>query len=347
MKFSGIRQTRLLTAGMMKASMIRETAFEIKRIRFDENYHPSDRTRLTTNFANLARGESRQENLRNVLRMIDNRFNGLAHWDNPMGDRYSVELEIVSIEMDLAFAGKNESFPLIEVLYTTIVDKKANRRIEGLAGNSFSSYVRDYDFSVLLPDYNKNKAEFTVPQNYGDLHGNLFKSVVNSTAYRKNFRKLPLICLSVSTNRTYYRTENQHPVLGVEYQQREFSLTDQYFNKMGMQVRYFMPRNSAAPLAFYFFGDLLSDYSTLELISTISVMESFQKVYRPEIYNANAAAGDCYKPSLQHQDYSNTRIVYDREERSQLATAQGKYTEENFIEPYHDVLEQWSASYAA
>lgn len=327
--------------------MIQDSAFGIHRLRFDENYHPSDRTRLTTNFANLARGESRQENLRNVLRMIDNRFNDLAHWDNAKKDRYTLELEIVSVEMDLAFAGKSGSFPLIEVLYTTIVDINANKRIEGLAGNSFSSYVRDYDFSVLLPNYNKEKSEFSVPHNYGDLHGNLFKSVVNSTAYKKNFKKLPVICLSVSTNRTYHRTENQHPVLGVEYERRDFSLTDQYFKKMGMQVRYFMPRNSAAPLAFYFFGDLLSDYSTLELISTISVMESFQKVYRPEIYNANSAAADCCQPSLKHQDYSNTRIVYDREERTQLATSQGKYTEEHFIKPYHDILEKWSASYTA
>ncbi|WP_415501081.1 DUF1852 domain-containing protein [Acetobacter orientalis] len=332
---------------MMKASMIKENIFEIKRFRFDENYHPSDRTRLTTNFANLARGESRQENLRNVLRMIDNRFNDLAHWDNANRDRYTLELEIVSVEMDLTFAGKSGSFPLIEVLYTTIIDKNANKRIEGLAGNSFSSYVRDYDFSVLLPNYNKEKSEFSVPHNYGDLHGNLFKSVMNSTAYKQNFKKMPVICLSVSTNRTYHRTENQHPVLGVEYEQREFSLTDQYFKKMGMQVRYFMPRNSAAPLAFYFFGDLLSDYSALELISTISVMESFQKVYRPEIYNANAAAADCYQPSLKHQDYSNTRIVYDREERTQLATSQGHYTEEHFIKPYHDILEKWSAGYTA
>ncbi|BAU39883.1 hypothetical protein APT_10139 (plasmid) [Acetobacter pasteurianus NBRC 101655] len=327
--------------------MIQDSTFSIHRLRFDENYHPSDRTRLTTNFANLARGESRQENLRNVLRMIDNRFNDLAHWDNANRDRYTLELEIVSVEMDLAFAGKSGSFPLIEVLYTTIVDKNANKRIEGLAGNSFSSYVRDYDFSVLLPAYNKEKAEFSVPHNYGDLHGNLFKSVMNSTAYKQNFKKLPVICLSVSTNRTYHRTENQHPVLGVEYEQREFSLTDQYFKKMGMQVRYFMPRNSAAPLAFYFFGDLLSDYSPLELISTISVMESFQKVYRPEIYNANSAAADCYQPSLKYQDYSNTRIVYDREERTQLAISQGKYTDEHFIKPYHDILEKWSAGYTA
>jgi hypothetical protein len=327
--------------------MIQDSTFSIHRLRFDENYHPSDRTRLTTNFANLARGESRQENLRNVLRMIDNRFNDLAHWDNANRDRYILELEIVSVEMDLAFAGKSGSFPLIEVLYTTIVDKNANKRISGLAGNSFSSYVRDYDFSVLLPAYNKEKAEFSVPHNYGDLHGNLFKSVMNSSAYKQNFKKLPVICLSVSTNRTYHRTENQHPVLGVEYEQREFSLTDQYFKKMGMQVRYFMPRNSAAPLAFYFFGDLLSDYSALELISTISVMESFQKVYRPEIYNANSAAADCYQPSLKYQDYSNTRIVYDREERTQLAISQGHYTDENFIKPYHDILEKWSAGYTA
>lgn len=33
--------------------------YSLKSIRFDEDYIPSDSTRLTTNFANLARGESR------------------------------------------------------------------------------------------------------------------------------------------------------------------------------------------------------------------------------------------------------------------------------------------------
>ena len=36
--------------------MSTEFTCSIKRIRFDENYHPADSTRLTTNFANLARG---------------------------------------------------------------------------------------------------------------------------------------------------------------------------------------------------------------------------------------------------------------------------------------------------
>ena len=75
--------------------------FSLKSIRFDEHYVPSDSTRLTTNFANLARGESRQQNLRRAMKMIDNRFNDLAHWDNPTGDRYAVELEIISVELDI------------------------------------------------------------------------------------------------------------------------------------------------------------------------------------------------------------------------------------------------------
>ncbi|HFD3975569.1 TPA: DUF1852 domain-containing protein [Vibrio parahaemolyticus] len=318
--------------------------FAIKSIRFDENYQPSDSTRITTNFANLARGDSRQNNLRNALSMIDNRFNALANWDNAQGDRYSVELEIISVDMDIQ--GSGEAFPSIEVLKTNIVDHNTYERIEGIVGNNFSSYVRDYDFSVLLLDHNKNQPRFSIPANFGDLHGKLFKAFVNSESYKQHFKKLPVICLSVSDNKVYRRTENQHPVLGFEYQPNESSLTEQYFKKMGLQVRYFMPPNSVAPLAFYFFGDLLNDYSNLELISTISTMETFQKIYRPEIYNANAVAGNCYQPNLKNLDHSLTQIVYDREERSQLAIEQGKFAEEHFIKPYQSVLEQWSANYA-
>ncbi|WEF13551.1 DUF1852 domain-containing protein [Pectobacterium actinidiae] len=323
--------------------MNKNFTFTIKNTCFDENYNPSENTRITTNFANLARGKNRQENLRNALTMIDNRFNSLAHWDNPKSDRYSVELDIISVEVDIE--GNGSSFPVIEILKTNIVDKKTNARIEGIVGNNFSSYVRDYDFSVLLSDHNKNHPGFSTPDNFGELHGNLFKCFVNSDAYKESFSKAPVICLSVSSKNTYHRTGNQHPVLGVEYQQDEYSLTDQYFHKMGLQARYFMPPNSVAPLAFYFSGDLLSDYTNLELISTISTMETFQKIYRPEIYNANSPAGQCYQPSLNHQDHSFTQIVYDREERSLLAIEQGKFTEKNFIKPYHAILEQWSANY--
>ncbi|MHA6313708.1 DUF1852 domain-containing protein [Pantoea sp. S-LA4] len=317
--------------------------FTLKSLRFDENYNPSENTRITTNFANLARGEKRQDNLRNALVMINNRFNSLANWDNPKGDRYSVELEIISAELSINAQGRNDAFPVIEVLKTHIIDHQTQQRIEGIVGNNFSSYVRDYDFSVVLPAHNKNRSEFSTPENYGVLHGNIFKSFVNSAAYKEKFSKSPVICLSVSSKNTYHRTGNHHPVLGDEYAQNETSLTDDYFAKMGLRARYFMPRNSVAPLAFYFQGDLLHDYSNLELISTISTMETFQKIYRPEIYNANSAAGNVYQPSLTHQDYSLTRIVYDREERSQLAVEQGKFTEELFIKPWQTLLEQWFA----
>ncbi|MCH4292704.1 DUF1852 domain-containing protein [Shewanella sp. 3B26] len=324
--------------------MSNEFSFSIKSICFDEHYVPSDSTRITTNFANLARGERRQQNLRNTLTMINDRFNSLAHWDNPDANRYSVELEIVSV--DIQIETQANAFPSIEVLKTNIIDHKTNERIEGLVGNNFSSYVRDYDFSVLLLEHNKNRQGFSIPENFGELHGRLFQHFVKSDAYQRQFKKRPVICLSVSDSKVYQRSTNQHPVLGFEYLPNETSLTEQYFKKMGLNVRYFMPTGCAAPLAFYFFGDLLNDYSNLELIGTISTMETFQKIYRPEIYNAHAAAGQRYQADLNSQQHSLTKIVYDREERSKLAIQQGKFAEEHFIKPHRAFLEQWAANFS-
>lgn len=326
--------------------MNQELIFRLKSIRFDENYYPLDSTRITTNFANLARGTNRQQNLRNTLEMINNRFNNLAQWDNASEDRYSVELEIITAEISLGSGMSETAFPLIEMLNTSILDKKVNKRIDGIVGNNFSSYVRDYDFSILLPSFHVDGSKHSVPDDFGDLHGKLFQQFTCSSTYKQRFNKSPVICISVSTSKTYQRTLNQHPVLGVEYQQNELSTTDRYFAKMGMQVRFFMPHNGVAPLAYYFHGDLLGDYTNLELISTISTMETFQKIYRPEIYNANFAAGKLYRPSLKCQDYSSTQIVYDREERTQMAVIQGKFAQEHFINPYKNLLEQWVTDFA-
>ena len=319
------------------------TAFQcsIKRIRFDENYQPADSTRLTTNFANLARGESRADNLRRALAMINNRFNNLANVDNPKGDRYSLEIDIISAEIDIE--GQGNAFPFIEMLKSTVIDHHTDERIEGMIGNSFSSYVRDYDFSVVLPALGSSTDE--KPEEFGDLHGKLYQYLVNSDVFKAEFTKQPVICLSVSTSKTYYRTANVHPILGVEYKNDEYSRTDDYFAKMGLTVRYFQPANGTAPLAFYFSGDLLRDYTDFELISAISTMESFQKIYRPEIYNTNSPAGVVYQPSLSYQDYSLTQIVYDRVERAQLAVKQGQWTQEHFIKPYQAILQQWAANY--
>ncbi len=76
-----------------------DLTFSIEKTRFDEDYKPLGDTRLTTNFANLARGEGRRENLRRALQMIDDRFNALA--GDEEGGRCSVELDIISVNIDL------------------------------------------------------------------------------------------------------------------------------------------------------------------------------------------------------------------------------------------------------
>jgi len=323
--------------------MTNEFTFRITTTRFDEGYSPSEHSRVTTNFANLARGERRQQNLRNALTMIDRRFNDLAHWDNPTRDRYAVELDIVSVALRSTAVGEDQAFPLLEMLDVQIVDRRTGERRRGIVGNNFSSYLRDYDFSVLLPAARESATGSAVPDDFGALHGRLFQRFVDSPEYRERFAMPPVICISVSTSRTYRRTENHHPVLGVEYRQDECSLTDEYFGRMGLRVRYFMPPGGMAPLAFYFRGDLLSDYTNLQLVGTVATMETFQKIYRPEIYNANSAAAGVYRPSLEQQDYSRTQIDYDRVERSELALKQGRYAEEQLVKPHREALEQWAS----
>lgn len=329
--------------------MTNEFSFSIGTTRFDEYYSPSESSRITTNFANLARGEHRQQNLRNALTTINQRFNELARENNPTLDRYSVELEIISVDLEFTADDADlnkaaQQFPIIEVLDIQIVDQVTGDRTPGIVGNNFSSYIRDFDFSIVLPAANEGKTGLTVPSDFGDLHGKVFQRFLDSSAFRDRFQQeAPVICISVSTSRTYTQTETRHPVLGIEYQQDAFSLTDEYFAKMGLQVRYFMPAGSSAPLAFYHRGDLLTDHTDLQLAATIATMETFQKIYRPEVYSANSPAEATYQPTLKHDDFTRLPIAYDREERSQLAVKQGNYTAERFMQPHGAALEAWAA----
>ncbi|MBS9375966.1 putative oxygenase MesX [Rhodococcus sp. B50] len=323
--------------------MTDDWVFSIDTTRFDEDYTPSSKSRSTTNFANLARGEGRRQNLRNAVTMMNTRVNELVHWDNPRGDRYALELDIVSVDLHLASDGDDVAFPVIEVLDVDIVDTTTGARTEGIVGNNFSSYIRDYDFSVRLPGHRASG----LPDDFGDLHGQVFQRFVESDEYRERFSQPPVICISVSTSRTYRRLTNHHPILGVEYAADEKSLTDRYFGKMGLRVRYFLPQGAVAPLAFYHRSDLLNDYSFLALAGTIATMETFQKIYRPEIYNANTAASEVYRPSLDHSNYSLPQVSYDRVERTRLAGMQGKFTEVNLMKPYGAVLQQWATKQSA
>ncbi len=77
-------------------------------------------------------------------------------------------------------------------------------------------------------------------------------------------------------------------------------------------------------------------------------METFQKIYRPEIYNAVSPAGEVYRPTLDEPElYVRTGIDYDREERSRLAVTQGRYAEVHFVDAHRHILDAWAADYAA
>ncbi|WP_144765920.1 putative oxygenase MesX [Curtobacterium sp. 9128] len=322
--------------------MADDCTFSITRTRFDEDYSPSDSSRLTTNFANLARGEDRQRNLRAAIAMIDDRCNDLAG-DEDEG-RYRVELDIVSVAMQFEDGGTVAEFPLLEMLDVVMVDQHTGERHQGILGNNFSSYLRDYDFAVLLPSLDTSAG---LPDDFGQLHGALFQRFLESAAFQDQFRSEPVVCISVSTSQTYRQSGYVHPVLGAEYDHEHASLTDDYFGRMGMRVRYFMPPGAKAPLAFYTRGDLTADYTDLQLIGTISTMETFQKIYRPEIYNANTAAPSTYRPSLDHTDFTRPDVTYDREERSRLGVVQGRWTDEHLVTPHRALLEQWATGTTA
>ena len=88
-------------------------------------------------------------------------------------DRYTLELDIVSVALEFTAEGDDRAFPLLEVLDIQIVDRHTGRRHHGIVGNNFSSYVRDYDFSVLLPAARDASNGPAVPADFGDLHGKL------------------------------------------------------------------------------------------------------------------------------------------------------------------------------
>lgn len=164
--------------------------------------------------------------------MIDGRANELA----AAHDRYRLQLDIVSVALEFSDSGSDAEFPLLEMLDVTILDQHTGERHQGILGNNFSSYLRDYDFSVLLPS-----ASSGIPSDFGQLHGALFQRFLESSAFHSSFSAEPVVCISVSTSQTYRRTGYVHPVLGAEYEHEHSSLTDDYFGRMGMRVRYFQP----------------------------------------------------------------------------------------------------------
>lgn len=318
--------------------MSQDFVYFISCIWFDEIYCFVDQICVMMNFVNLVCGEQWQDNLCNVVMMIDNCFNVLVDWDNLIGDCYLVELQIILVEM---WIGDDVVFLLIEILQLIVLDCKIGSRIVGIVGNNFLFYVWDYDFSIVLLQYNVGQGGFIVFEGFGDLYGNLFKCFLNLVVFCENFYKLLVICFSVFSSWIYQWIDNCYLVLGVEYWQDVFFLIDCYFEKMGLWVCYFMFKGSVVFLVFYVLGDLFNDYLVLELIGMIVMMEMFQWIYCFEIYNVNFVVGVVYWFSLMYQDYLLMCIIYDCEECGWLVVQQGKFVQDYFIIFYCDILDRW------
>jgi hypothetical protein len=312
---------------------------------FDADYVPASGTRLTTNFANLAKDPvGRSERIGITLGKMQERFDLLL---GASGDasRHRLGLEIVTISIRFAEAG--DWFPMTEMLRCRIRDRITLAERVGPTGCCYSSYVRDHDFNLVLPGLRSGDGTSGSMTAFGDLHGVLFR-----LQFRKNhpaglLDEPVIIAISVAGGREYRRTPERHPMLGWRYGAAdEESLTTRYFAKMGLRGSYFMPEGCQAPLAFYHEPDDLVQRSPEELAALISVMDVFERIYRPEIYSARNAAGATFLPSLSNSDFIPPPAYYDRVERdTRLGMEQALRARDEFLTPNRHALASLLSEY--
>lgn len=310
--------------------------FYLKQIPYNVNYKPTQLTRMTTNYANLARGELRQSNIKSVLKIINTKLNKILRQNSSTQERYEIDLFINQIAVRLN--SNDEWFPLIEMLGANIIDKNSLINYPCSCGFNLSSYIRDFDFNVILPKIKLSSASKEEIVNFGVLHGKLFQLQFKEFYSNGVLNKPVFIALSVANGKVYHRTDNFHTILGFEYlEQGEASITSEYFAKMGMQVKYFMPEQCQAPLAIYHYPGTIESADKYSLAGLIATMDTFQRIYRPEIYNPIAPASEVFNPSLANQSYHKPLISYDRNERKILGVHQALLVDE-FIHKHFNLL---------
>jgi hypothetical protein len=312
---------------------------EIQRTLFDNKFIPDDFSRTTTNLINLSKNpDHREKNISLFFSMINKKINEYLT-GNSDAERYCIKLFI--LRTSAWFHHKNEQFPICEMLEVQVEDTYKNTTIDGPIGLNFSSYLRDYDFHVLLPKIINNEATAAEKEKFGLLHGLLYKLQFKKYNPAGLLMQPAIMALSVSVNRAYEKSQSIHPFLGNAYLEKGGdSITSGYISKMGLTPSFFRAPNAAAPLAFYHEKDDLENRSEIELYALISVMETLQQIYRPEIYCSNEKAGDVISPSLLNKNFTPPPILYDRNERDNLLIAnQAKYVEQHFLQPFKNELE--------
>lgn len=314
--------------------------FTVGSVPYDGDYVPVAGTRATTNFANLALNpETRRNSIETFLASANTDLNGILDGDADSA-RFSLTLEIVRVSLRLADQPVPTSIALTEVMRAQVIDSRSGERLEGPIGLNYSSYLRDYDFRVVLPDLLAREAPPDELDDFGKLHGLLTQMQFGIDAVVPG----PLtIAISISQNRDYQATAFVHPILGREYTAAEDSLTDGYFRHMGLAPRFFRPVNLPAPLAIYA-TNTLCDHSDAYLAALIAVMGNFQRIYRPEIYLATKSfsetPGEWSRASLSNPHHALPPVRYDRQEREVLADHQARHIETLLLRPHADLVER-------
>ena len=300
----------------------------------DTGYVPAISSRLTTNYANLAKDpKGRSERIKSVLATINKRF-CLALGEREDAERFQLAIDILTINIRFGDS-VSEWFPMTEILSCRIYDRLHARWLPGPQGCNYSSYVRDYDFNILLPKILKGEATAKESSSFGDLHGALFKLQFGRFHPAGILEEPLIIAISVANGRKYRRIGTAHPVLGHQYlPDHNESTTSYYFEKMGLGASYFMPPGSRAPLAFYHEPGDLFGRSSYYLAALIAIMDTFESIYRPEIYCARSPAGDVFLPDLLNCDFDPPLAIYDRVERdSALGLQQALLAWNTFLSP--------------
>lgn len=322
----------------VRGRTIKALELEILSTPFDSFYQPPEDTRLTTNFANLAKDPfGRQDRISGVLDGMGRRAGELLG----EADRYAVNIDIVRLQIRFEENG-GHWFPIAEMLKARLHDRTQNRLLSGLLGCNYSSFVRDYDFNTLLPRIHSGEATPEEQRTFGDLHGLLFKLAFRHHHPGGVLDQAAIVAISVGHRHTYQRSGRTHPILGVHYEPAgKESLTTRYFARMGLAPSCWMAAGCRAPLAIYHEPDDLEGRAPHELATLIAVMDTFERIYRPEIYCDRVPAGGLYTADLANTNHDPPPATYDRHERDTvLGKRQAEIAWRDFLSPNAKALAQ-------
>lgn len=314
-------------------------------IPFDADYVPAAHSRLTTNFANLSKDtQGRGERIAAAIACMERRLH--VALNEPESTRFRLALEILTVWIRF-HDGANSWFPMTETLRGKVYDRRDGALHAELTGFNYSSYVRDYDFNIVLPRIRSGIATREEHDSFGALHGLLYRLQFRRLHSAGVFLEPLVVAISVSNGRTYHRGASVHPILGTSYTPvHGESLTTRYFSRMGLHVLYSMPPESRAPLAVYHErGDLISR-DPRSLAALVAVMDTFERIYRPEIYCARTPAGEVFTPDLGNHDHDPPPATYNRVERdTTLGRQQAEFARDAFLVPNATAIRRLMTDY--